>query len=72
MGTPSANLVDLWWGVAYIYIYIYIYIYMSMSMSVSMYLHLYSRPATNLPGDRRDSCGLSAEAANITPTQRPK
>ena len=39
MGTPSANLVDLWGGgVAYIYIYIYIYVDIRICQDMSRWL----------------------------------
>ena len=42
-GTPSANLVDLWRGVAYICIHtsIHIYIYMCMYMYIYIFIYIY-------------------------------
>ena len=42
MGTPSANLVDLWGGVA-IYIYMYIHICIYVNVNVNVNTHIVSR-----------------------------
>ena len=42
MGTSSANLVDLWGGVAciYIYTYLYLYLYQYLYIYICMYVAL--------------------------------